>query len=41
MTLRRFDYVYDSSDLHLDTSVTEVDKAVKYSCGVYTFEKSD
>jgi len=41
MKLRRFDYVDDSGDLHLDTSVTEVDKAIKYGCGIYTFEKSN
>ena len=41
MTLQRFDYVDDSGDLHLDTSVTEVDKAIKYGCGIYTFEKSN
>ena len=41
MTLQRFDYVDDSGDFHLDTSVTEVDKAIKYGCGIYTFEKSN
>ena len=41
MTFRRFDYVDDSGDLHLDTSVTEVDKAIKYGCGIYTFDKSN
>lgn len=41
MTLQRFDYVNDSGDLHLDTSVTEVDKAIKYGCGIYTFDKSN
>ena len=41
MTLRRCDYVDDSSDLHLDTSVTEVDKDIKYVCGIYTFKKTN
>ena len=41
MTLQRFDYVNDSGDLHLDTTVIEVDKAIKYGCGIYTFEKSN
>jgi hypothetical protein len=41
MTFKRFDYVNDSGDLHLDTSVTKVDKAIKYGCGIYTFEKSN
>ena len=41
MKLRRFDYADDYGALHLDTSVTEVDKAVKYGCGIYTFEKSN
>jgi len=41
MTLQRFDYVDDRGDLHLDTSVTEVDRNIKYGCGIYTFEKSN
>ena len=39
MTLRRFDYVDDTGDLHLDTAVTEVEKDITYGCGIYTFEK--
>jgi hypothetical protein len=39
MTLRRFDYVDDTGDLHLDTDVTEVEKDITYGCGFYTFEK--
>ena len=41
MKLRQFDYADDYSDLYLDTSVTEVDKAVKYGYEIYTFEKSN
>ncbi len=39
MTLRRFAYVDDTGDLHLDTAVTAVEKDMKYGCGIYTFEK--
>ena len=41
MTLRRFDYVDDSGDLHLDTSVIVVKKAIIFGCGISTFEKSN
>jgi len=40
MTLRRFAYVDDTGDLHLDTAVTTVKKDMKYGCGIYTFEKN-
>ncbi len=39
MTLRRFAYVDDTGDLHLDTAVTAVEKDMKYGYGIYTFEK--
>jgi len=31
--------VDDTGDLHLNTSMTAVDKNMKYSCGIYTYEE--
>lgn len=39
MELIRFDYVDDSGNLFLDTSIDKVDKNIKYGCGIYTFKK--
>ena len=40
MTLRRFDFVDDAGDLHLDLDVESVVGKPHYGCGIYTFEKT-
>jgi len=39
MKLIRFDYVDDNGDIHLDVEVSEVNKNIKFGCGIYTFIK--
>ena len=40
LQLLRFDYVDDSGDLHKNFDVMNVDPAVAYGCGIYTFRKN-
>lgn len=41
MELVRFDYVDDKGNLFSNISIENVDKNIKYGCGIYTFKKID
>ena len=39
--LKRFDYVDDSGELHLNVKLENFPNNLKYGCGIYTFNKID
>ena len=39
MLLKRFDYVDDAGDLHLDKAPSDAVGSTKFGCGIYTFVK--
>lgn len=39
MHLIRFDYVDDDGDLHLNKNIQDLPPGMRFSCGIYTFEK--
>ncbi len=41
MELVRFDYINDNGNLFSNISIENVDKNIKYGCGIFTFKKID
>lgn len=39
LSLKRFDYVDDTGDLHLDVDIKKMPTNLSYGCGIYTFNK--